>query len=89
MPNENQVIEVKDQVVKGEKKVENQIIAVETKVDKVDRDTWVATAGWIFIAKGLYKAYDQDHFYKNGPTLESVLNTAKSFARAIAGIGTG
>ena len=46
--------------------VQKEIIEVEKKVEKVDRDT---SSGWFLIADAHYKTCDEDHFYKDHVSL--------------------
>ena len=59
--------------------VQTEVIEVEKKVDKVERDTWIASFGWTFIGKGIAKTCDEVHFYKEGVTLGECIEYCQKY----------
>ena len=59
--------------------VQTEIIAVEKKVDKVERDTWIASFGWTFIGKGIAKTRDANHFYKDETALGECIEYCQKY----------
>ena len=63
-------------VITKQGKMENQISAVDGKVEKVGRDVHF---GWTYIGEGIYKTYGADHYYKEGATLGECIKYCQQF----------
>ena len=48
-------------------------------MDKVDRDTWTTSPGWIFIAHGIYETCDADQPYKIGASLGECIEHCQKY----------